>query len=750
MHSTCSHLNCKPFVAAISTALGILSASAAQAQLVPGPVEPVAAPAVDAETGGIAEVIVTAQKRREQASRVPSAISVLGAAQLESQHVSQLADLAGYLPSVQIVTGGSPGQTQISVRGIPTLGPGAVVGTYLDDTPLGSSNNFSSASMFVLDLLPYDVARIELLRGPQGTLYGASAMGGLLKYVTNDPDLDTLSGRVGMGASALSGADGNGWETRGVINVPLIKDTLAVRATLANTHTPGYVNNALNGQLGINRVQQQYGRVAALWRVSNTVNVKMSALRQKIDAKDNSVLLLSPSTLTPVFGQQTTSKNVSEAFGKTLDYASASVNADLGWADFTSASSYSKTTTRLVTDLTQQFGIAFPMLGNFAPGISAFPLDLDLRKFTQELRLSSKSGKDVEWQINAFYAREKSGNRQLGTATTMDGVPLAGIDPLLVVSLPSEYREQALYGQVSYKLTEKFNLTGGLRYAKNKQNYDQIVSAGILLPLGVSHGDSSENVVTYLFSPRYFLSADTMIYGRIASGYRPGGPNVRIPGVPLVVDADSLVNYEIGMKSSFLNKRASIELAVYQINWRDIQLRAVSASGVGYLANAGTAKSRGIELTANLRPIPSLRLGFNTAYTNARLTEDAPAVAGLRGDTIQGIPNLTWSLTTDYYIGQVGAWAASVGGGYSWTGERNSGQSSDPLSHRLPAYGLLNLNAEFSRDTWTARLYAKNLANNRSNTMLTNVQNAVTREVVYVAAVRPQPRTVGVELDVAF
>jgi iron complex outermembrane receptor protein len=700
--------------------------------------------------GGIQEVIVTAQKRRERASEVPSAISVVGQAQLENQHVSQLSDLTGSLPSVQIVDGGTPGQTQISVRGIPTLGPGAVVGTYLDDTPLGSSSNFSQASVYVLDLLPYDVARIELLRGPQGTLYGASAMGGLLKYVTNDPDLQALSGRVGGGFSHVKGAHASGWEARSVVNVPVIKDVLALRATVANTVTPGYIDNVLLDQRDANRVQQQYGRLAMLWKAGERVTVKLSGLRQKIDADDNSTIRLDPLTRAPAFGAGATGKLVAEPFAKTVDYFSATVAVDLQWADLLAASSYSKTTTQQVTDLSPQFGVAFPDLVGAPAGISAFPLDLHLRKFTQELRLSSKSGGTVEWLLNAFYTKERSRNGQAASALALDGTPVAGLDPIYTVDLPSTYEEKAVYGQLTYKLTERFDVTGGLRYARNNQAYLQNVSAGILSPIGVSNGSSRENVTTYLASARYRLAPDRMLYARVASGYRPGGPNLVLPGVPATVSADKLVNYEVGMKSLFLDKRASVELAAYQIDWKDIQLTALSSSGLNYLANAGTAKSRGLELSTNLRATPAWRIGFNAAWTHARLTEDAPSVAGRDGDTIQGIPDWTASLTSDYSFDAVDGWTPHVGGGYNWTGKRNSGQSSDPQSYRLASYGLLHLNADIANGPWTVRAYAKNLANNRANTMLTNIPNAVTGEVVTLLATRPQPRTVGIEVDFAF
>nr|WP_315395486.1 TonB-dependent receptor [uncultured Duganella sp.] len=749
MNSRSPTLPCTPLAIALHVALACLSVAQAQeSPQAPSPT-PQRAPQADS-AGAIQEVVVTAQKRTELASKVPSAISVVGQAQLERQHVSQLSDLAGYLPSVQIDNAGTPGQTTIAARGIPTLGAGSVVGTYLDDTPLGSSSNFGRGGSFVLDLLPYDIARIELLRGPQGTLYGASAMGGLLKYVTNEPDLKELSGRAGLGISSVDGAGSLGHEERAMLNVPLIQDQLAARISLSNNRTPGYIDNVRAGASDINRVGQQYGRLAVLWRPNQDFSLKLSALRQKIDADDNSLTPVDPVSLLPLVGERQTRKLVAEPFAKTVDYYSATLNFDLRWADLTTATSYSKTRTRQLNDMSNQFGLGFPMLGAPAAGISKYALDLDLKKVTQEVRLASKQAGKLEWLINAFYTREKSANDQLIGAASLDGATLPGLDPLLSASQPSIYREKAVYGSTTYKFSEQFDVTGGLRYARNNQSYQSIMNAGVLAPLGTASGTSGEGVTTYMFSPRYHLNAHSMLYARVASGYRAGGPNAVLPGVPPTVGAEKLVNYEVGVKSQFFQRRAAIELAAYQIRWHDIQLAAVTDTGLGYLANAGKAKSQGIELTTSVQPIPALRLAFNAAYTDAKLTEDAPAIRGKAGDTMQVVPQWTWSLTSDYSFSVLDSWAAHVGGGYSWTDARNSGAASDPLSHRLSSYGVLNLNADIGKGPWTLRAYVKNLNNSNAVTAVTNIENAFTGGMVELTAVRPQPRTIGLELDVSF
>jgi iron complex outermembrane receptor protein len=258
-------------------------------------------------------------------------------------------------------------------------------------------------------------------------------------------------------------------------------------------------------------------------------------------------------------------------------------------------------------------------------------------------------------------------------------------------------------------------------------------------------------VLTWMLSPRYHLSDDSMLYVRAASGYRPGGPNFALPGVPPTVKSDTLVNYEAGWKTLFLDQRASIDLAVYNILWHGIQVSTATPNGsITYLTNGGTANSRGVELSTAFMPIRDLRLGFNAAYTDARLTEDAPGLNGKNGDQLPGIPRWNWSFTTDYYFRLPAELSGHVGGGYRWIGSRMSQVSSSPYAYPEHSYGVLDLNADVSRDIWTLRFYVKNLTNERANLNITYMQNGVTNAVVDLQSAILQPRTVGVEFDVQF
>ncbi len=204
----------------------------------------------------IDEIVVTAQKRSESVQDVPVSVSAFAEQQLTRVHATQLQDYAAYMPGINISNGGSPGQTSITLRGIAPVGPGSVVGTYVDDTPLGASSNYARATSFALDLMPYDIERVEVLRGPQGTLYGAGSMGGLLKYVLKEPNTDALEFRVGVEGSDVSGADDLGWGARAAVNVPL-SDSVAVRASYFQQNTPGYIDNVYTGREGCERARAE-------------------------------------------------------------------------------------------------------------------------------------------------------------------------------------------------------------------------------------------------------------------------------------------------------------------------------------------------------------------------------------------------------------------------------------------------------------------------------------------------------------
>lgn len=739
-------------------------------------------PSPSATDTSVERIIVTANKIEENIQDVPSSISVITDVQIDNLHATQLTDYAAYVPGLQVVGGGTPGRTSITLRGIAPIGAGAQVGTYIDETPTGSSGFFQGAAGFALDLLPYDIERVEVLRGPQGTLYGAGSMGGLLKYVTRNPDLENREFRVGGGVSGVEGGGDPGWDVSFGANLPLVKDRLALRVSYARNALPGFIDNVVNGKTDINTGTQESSRAALLWQINNDVSLELVFMRQSIDSDNFGQVALDPVTLRPLYGDLKNSVFVDEAFTNDINLYTATLKANLGWADLTVATGYSDLSTFLRGDNTIGFG-DLPTLFGLPSGLVKGDLNLRLKKFSQEIRLTSKQTGPLEWQLGVFYTKEDGENKQVTNITQLDGtaypplpsppLPFTNLDPLTDAALPSDYEEVALFGHAAYKITERLKLGAGLRYAYNDQNFTQVINPSSLSALGFfvtpgrTPGSSNESVVTWSVSPQFELAKDVMLYGQVATGYQPGGPNIAFPGVPPTVDASTLISYEVGLKSEFADHKILLNLAAFRIDWKDIQVGTSVNTGIGVvtvLTNAGEATSQGVELSAAFFPIKGLQFGLNGAYTDATLSNDLPTAGtvtpGLSGDGLPYVPEFSGSATVDYYFPIAHDWNAHIGAGFRWVGERplnfsNRDTSLPPGADITPAptldsyYGI-DLNADITHGQWTLRAFARNVTDERAYLDMFPFQNALTGANVKVIGVPIQPRTVGLEIEYKF
>lgn len=710
--------------------------------------EPVAE-SPDPDDALIEEVLVTAQKRTESVQDVPSSVSVFDSRRVRQLHATTILDYAAYIPGLNVSSGGGPGQTTITLRGIAPVGPGAVVGYYVDDTPLGSSSNYGGGREFGLDLMPYDVERIEVLRGPQGTLYGAGAMGGLLKYVLRRPSTNDFEAWAGAETFGIASAADLGWGVRAGANLPLISDRVGLWASYFEQRSPGYVDNAQTGATDENDVTQRGGRLALLWQIDDGLSLQLGALQQRIHSSEDAGVALTltgvnPPTGVPSSGGLSGFHPLSQPFDQDIDHYSATVEWDLGWASLLSASSYSHSRTQHTQD-------ASPIFGSLFAGYAPFDIKLDLRKRTQELRLVSPTGGRVEWLIGAFYTNEDSEQIRDVFALDTDLQLIPQFAPrFLFVEFPSRYEETAAFASATLQLTEHFDITGGLRWARNRQAFRQI-SGGLeelIGPPADFPGRSSEDVVTYSISPRWRIGADTMAYARVATGYRPGGPNPRALDVPPTNDADTLTNYEVGLKADLLGHRALVNVAAFYIDWQDIQ-QSVVVGGIGSVDNTGDAVSKGFELETAYAATDRLRIGVNAAYTDARLTAPAQGISAARlGNT----PRWSASAVLDYEFPLANRWTAHLGGGFRYVGEQGTAfaaQTGTDISYVLPAYAAVDLAAELARGKWLVRLFARNLTDRRAyigGGLVVDSDNVPQRIDVNVL----QPRTVGLSVDVAF
>ena len=716
---------------------------------------PLVAQTVPAEKAGtLEEIIVTAQKRDEKISETPVSITALSQKDLDAMAATQFRDFATTVPGLSYISTGL-GQTQVNLRGVTSgsdISP--TVGIYVDEVPFGSSTGFAGASQLALDVGLFDVQRVEILRGPQGTLYGASTMGGLLKYVPVKPDAAAFGGTARAGVSSTEDG-GTNYDVSSAVNLPLAREA-ALRLGGFYLHDAGYVDNLQLGQDDVNEADMYGGRADFLWDASERLSVRLGLYGQNI-SRDGSIQAdYDLDTREPIDDELDQRVALREPFDQHFRLASATVNYRFDFAELTSVTSYQTTKSTTFLDGTDLY---VPLL-QIVAGIdflSAIGVDytFETDKFVQELRLAS-TGEHVDWLVGAFYTTEDSKNTQLVPAYDLDGNPVP-ID-FGTIRLPSTYDEIAGFTTLTWHATSKLDLTGGLRFSHNSQEHEQMGSG--VLGSSAPKRESSESPVTYLANLRYLANDQLMTYLRVASGYRPGGPNVILnddsgqPLAPPTFDSDSLTSYEGGIKLSNGDGRFTVDAAIYQVDWDDIQI-LVARNGRGVIGNSGSARSRGAELALTGRPVDALTLVGAFGYTDAQLTEDSPPVTDLgaeKGDPLPNTPKYTAALAADYSF-DVGGHGAGAGVTWRYIDDRVSGydQNSYP-NFALDSYDTVDLRGHVDFGKVSVQLYVKNLGDERgqvaASTVMASLPIPSLRGPVNVSML--QPRTYGVSVSVGF
>jgi outer membrane receptor protein involved in Fe transport len=718
------------------------------------------------------EVIVTGLRsandlsNTEDVQSIAGSVSVVSGDRLEAQKLEQLSDYAAYLPGVNVVSYGAPGSSQVLLRGISSFTDAATGAYYLDDTPIGVSGPWAEACCDVLDLLPYDLERLEVLRGPQGTRYGAGSVSGLLRFVLTEPSDSGFEARVGADSSTINGASRAGGSLRAMVNVPIIEDVLAVRVSAYDSYTPGYIDNAYSGAKDVNTVRQTGERVALLWRPAESLSVKFTALWPRIHSDSEADMSSTGVTIVPdtgdadivkasgSYGDLTDNHAFLQPFRKSIDYYAATVRWNPDSLEVVSATAWSRTRSHSVFDQTLINGASFPDESGDA-GLTAFYRDKDLEKFSQELRIVSPQGKRIDWLLGGFYTRENVSDLMALYAFDTSYQPIATFAPAAsATSVQNTFDELAAFGELNWHVTERFDLTGGIRYAHNEQQFVAVDSGVVDVP-AYTAGRSAEGVATWMSAASYRFKPDVMLYGRVATGSQPGSPNGVLPDVPPTVKAETVTNYEMGLKSEFLDRTALIDVSVFYLDWNDVQLGMCFEGGCGW-ANGAEAVSQGMEFTSSWSPLDGLQLGLNTVHTQSELTTVVPgAEYFLIGYQLADVPKWSLSLTTDYDWALTDTWHAHVGGAFRWVGERwgETGVHSRSVgggpTMELPAYSVLDLNAGIAKGPLVLRTFVRNLADTR----------AISQAIVLGDASNPpaemeqrilQPRTFGIGFDYSF
>lgn len=683
-----------------------------------------------------ADIIVTAQKRDERLIETPQAVTAFTEQDLARIGATQLRDFAASVPGLSISTLGA-GSTQVNLRGVATNADlSQSVGIYVDEVPTGSASAFLQSAQVTLDVGLFDIDRIEVLKGPQGTLYGSATMGGLIKYVTKRPNSHEFSGQAQAGVSSTNNG-GTNYNVAAAVNIPLVSDKFALRASAYQSKDGGYIDNLTLGQKDVNRSDIYGGRLDLLFTPTDALSIRLTAFAQNVrrDGKGNVDYPIARTSRVDALTQE---RFYAEPLDQNYRLFSGTINYDLGFADLTSVTSYQRGRTTQLTDLSRAYLPLFPTRNYSAVGLVQ---GLKLDRFTEEVRLASQSGKTIEWVIGGVYTHEKGVNTQDADPRDQSGAP--SVNNIVQLTLASKYRDYAVFGNVTVNLTEKFDITGGLRYAHNDQTLTQ-TAFGVLAATRPARR-IKDNVVTYLASARYRFSESATAYLRYATGYRPGGPNAVLndldgnPLAPPTFEPDMLKSYELGFKAETRDRTFGIDAAVFYIDWSDIQL-SVIRSGVGVRGNANDARIKGFELALTARPTDGFVAKAALAHLDARLAEPSPDFNGVKGDRLFNVAPYSATVSADYSF-TAGGIEPSIGATLRYVDKRIS-TSYGVSSYYLPSYTTVDLRAGADIGGTSLQIFVHNLFDGRGQ--LNHGYNLTFGTALGRSAIAiQQPRTIG-------
>ena len=620
----------------------------------------------------VEEIIVTATRRAQQVQDVPASVAVVDPQDFASGGVTSLAGVLKYVPGVNFNDDGAPGQGSITMRGVANIFSTPSVGIYLDDIPYGSVTAFAEGANFALDSLLGNVERIEVIKGPQGTLFGAASMGGSLRYITKEPSLNEFGGRFSTDLSDTAQGGFNQLYKAGV-DVPIINDKLALGVSGFYQDVEGFIDQANRPEEDVNGAELSGGQATLLFKPTDAFKVRLNYLDQKFEFAGANDVPFNRTTGQPLFGKYKQNTAVGgQPTEIEYELTSGTFEYQADWATATLASSYQEFAQAAILDLTAFFGPLVDTQTGSPPGTNTVPLNLQIstERWAHEFRLTSANNEHLEWLVGLYYTKEESSNFQEAI-----GQP-SGFN-LVTQGFPADYKEKAAFGNLTYYFTPKLDATVGVRLSSNDMGV-LFSGTGFLAGPALPRQTVSDDVQTYLFNARYRPNDDLSLYVRIADGYRPASANLplrdpatgQILSVPFV-RSDSLWSYEVGAKGNLADGLLGYDVAVYRIKWEDLQVfRSFMGVNVGGNADSDVT-ANGIEATLTLQPSSTFNLVGAIAYARSELDDDDPAVGGLSGEQLPGIPEWTFSLSGNYDF-MLGSLDAFVGGGVAYQDERNT------------------------------------------------------------------------------
>ncbi|KAF7787387.1 hypothetical protein PRUB_a4598 [Pseudoalteromonas rubra] len=632
-----------------------------------------------AEEKSLEVIQITATRRSGSVQEAPLNITALDADIMKDQNIGELADVARWVPGLTVTDQGGRSGSPIIVRGLNTnsSGPdqdGGTVATYVNEIPVS------------LDMRLTDVERVEVLIGPQGTLYGAGTLGGAIRYMLKAPELDITTVQLYGDLFQNSESDSVGGEGGFIFNTPIIEDELALRASLNQYEDPGFidynyvvreggasladpdwssqsdVDNNLKRVADANGETTTTGRISVRWKPNDWFDGTLNYFYQKQESEGRSIVhyqALNPANgLNDRIGKYESAYRYEEPRDKEDDLLSLELKADLGFAELVSASGWSSFEAdgqRDQTDLLIRLDYGYEEF----PSFSAFTREEEEEDtFTQEIRLVSQGDSAWNWIVGGFYNKFESdaSSKEFtpgfgefavanfgGEQTRPDNLEYFSVDR-------SEITEQALFGEVGYQVNDKLTITLGARFYEYEVKAESAVDFPLAntlysgagpsdITLDFKQNNAEDDGNLFKFNANYQFTDSVMAYITASEGFRIGGSNGLAPcpdplpdkqigcGMPdeMLYTADTTTNYELGLKSTWLKNRLHFNAAIFNVDWDDAQIAGATVVGqLPYTSNAGTANAKGVEISTRAILSDSISTYATYAYTKAELTSDAP------------------------------------------------------------------------------------------------------------------------------
>jgi outer membrane receptor protein involved in Fe transport len=712
------------------------------------------------------EIVVTASKRGAvDLQSAPATITAYTGDKLEQLGFDDFEDYAGFTPGLDFQKVG-PSRSQIIVRGV-TLGRvsqaepqnRSVVGLYLDDIPIAQNGYNVDPDLF-------DLERVEIVKGPQGSLFGDSAMAGAIRYVTRTPSLTERDARL-LSDVSFTEDGGTNYDVKGAFGAPIVPDLLALRGTFYYRNNSGWIDNIVNGNDDINEEETVGGRAALFWQPLHNLSAKLSFLVQSMDGGGP------PREETgigrPPAGSLDWAHPLDDSIDDDMFLTSLTVNWDLGWLDVTNVASFQE---REIENRQRGamhdtflffFGVELPDNTLRDPWF--------FHRLTEEVRIATKTGGMFDATVGLYYSDGTTDYGTFASATGFDqfaidffGFPnLAAVKSLgCSTSYPDHFfcgsqvndEEQiAVFGEVYWNITDALQFTAGGRWFDYDQRFDENYGGFFNGEPTSGIVDISESDFNPKFGLQYRVNDDVMLYGSAAKGFRLGGVNDPLPSFcdpelaalglseARTYESDTLWSYEGGVKSTLLDGRLILNGSGYYTKWKDIQTRILlPLCGFLVTQNASAQEIFGGEVEAGWLAMDGLRFNVSAAYTDSALVGDAPAVSGRDGDRAPYIPRWKLAAFVDYDF----ALTSNIGGFASF-GVRHASKSWNTYNRliKIPAQTVGNLRLGARMDRYTLTLFADNLWNERIVTDADLSLHGADRSI-------GRPRTIGAELGVEF